>query len=223
MNTLSKQQRPFRKGPHHQSAVPYIASKAGVYPLDQLFQLFYFIFLAFYKDTMDSPDYKDYVDDIFIFENDPNCYKININGEFIKLSSIGSNVSPSSSENYNISKLMRYFKDYLQKPMYDDRDPWHNPSVSGHRKLILEKIDKILGTYPAGKEYCFHEFLEFCDYIKGFLNCHNKFEELYRGIMTKSDLFKGHLPRLFFKHKKSHKKSNKKSNKKSPRLFHKKR
>ena len=36
---------------------------------------------------MDSSDYKDYVDDIFIFENDPNCYKININGEFIKLSS----------------------------------------------------------------------------------------------------------------------------------------
>ena len=110
--------------------------------------------------------------------------------------------------------------------MYDDRDPWHNPSVSGHRKSILEKIDKILGTYPAGKEYCFHEFLEFCDYIKGFLNCQNNFEELYRGIMTKSDLFEL-LPRLFFKHKKSHKKSNKKSNKKShkksPRLFHKKR
>jgi hypothetical protein len=181
---------------------------------------------------MDSPDYKDHVDDIFIFKNDPNCYKININGKFTNLSSIGSNVSPSSSENYNISKLMRYFKDYLEKPMYvdRDRDPWHNPSVSGHRKLILEKIDKILGTYPPGQEYCFYEFLEFCNYIKGFLNCQNKFEELYRGITATSGLFKDHLPTLFFKHKKSHKKSNKKSNKKShkkshksPRLFHKKR
>jgi hypothetical protein len=154
------------------------------------------------------------VNDIFIFPNDSNCYKINRDGTFTNLTL--SDQPQPGAVGYNISRFMRHFENYLTINSSKNDNEWQNAAVLVWRENINKFIDNIHLTFPVGGEYCFFEFLQFCDYVKAYLNCQAIFAQKYNEFKSK-DLFKL-LPSLSLSFKpKSLKKSLKTSRKKAPK------